>query len=139
MPTTTVDDLILSVLAEQPTTIGIDWMRLGLCRDEDPELFFPVGISGPSLARADEARQVCNGDAAAPRCPVANTCLRWALATGQDSGVWGGFTEQERRAIKSRIPTRVGLDLPTCQGCQAVPSATGRCLCPEDVQTAPLP
>ena len=28
--------------------------------------------------------------------------LKWALESGQDSGVWGGASEDERRAIKRR-------------------------------------
>ena len=35
-------------------------------------------------------------------------CLEWALATGQDAGVWGGTGEDERRALRRirRAPTR---------------------------------
>ncbi|MBD4650932.1 WhiB family transcriptional regulator, partial [Xanthomonas citri pv. citri] len=29
-------------------------------------------------------------------------CLAWALEAGQDHGVWGGMSEDERRAIKRR-------------------------------------
>ena len=29
-------------------------------------------------------------------------CLAWALETGQDAGVWGGLSEDERRALKRR-------------------------------------
>ena len=29
-------------------------------------------------------------------------CLQYALETGQDSGVWGGLSEDERRALKRR-------------------------------------
>jgi WhiB family transcriptional regulator, redox-sensing transcriptional regulator len=29
-------------------------------------------------------------------------CLQWALESGQDSGVWGGLSEDERRALKRR-------------------------------------
>jgi WhiB family redox-sensing transcriptional regulator len=29
-------------------------------------------------------------------------CLRWALESGQDSGVWGGLSERERRRIHRR-------------------------------------
>ena len=67
-----------------------------VCRDEDPELFFPVGNSGPALAQIADAKLVCN------RCPVTTECLSWALNTGQDSGVWGGMSEDERRALKRR-------------------------------------
>jgi hypothetical protein len=33
---------------------------------------------------------------------VMDTCLNWALAH-EDSGVWGGMSEDERRALKRRI------------------------------------
>src|SRR6185503_7778079 len=67
-----------------------------VCRDEDPELFFPVGNSGPALAQIADAKIVCN------RCPVTTDCLTWALDSGQDAGVWGGMSEDERRALKRR-------------------------------------
>src|ERR1700742_3876854 len=74
----------------------MDWRHTAVCRDEDPELFFPVGNSGPALAQIADAKLVCN------RCPVTTECLSWALNTGQDSGVWGGMSEDERRALKRR-------------------------------------
>ncbi|MBZ8176894.1 WhiB family transcriptional regulator [Corynebacterium poyangense] len=74
----------------------MDWRHEAVCRSEDPELFFPVGNSGPALAQIAKAKIVCN------RCPVTSQCLRWALETGQDAGVWGGMSEDERRALKRR-------------------------------------
>src|SRR5271156_6627900 len=74
----------------------MDWRHTAVCRDEDPELFFPVGNSGPALAQIADAKLVCN------RCSVTTECLSWALNTGQDSGVWGGMSEDERRALKRR-------------------------------------
>ena len=73
-----------------------DWRHDAACREEDPELFFPVGNSGPALLRITEAKAVCR------RCPVNAECLNWALASGQDAGVWGGMSEDERRALKRR-------------------------------------
>lgn len=72
----------------------MDWRHRAACKDEDPELFFPVGTSGPALLQIAEAKMVCR------RCPVNVECLRWALASGQDAGVWGGMSEDERRALK---------------------------------------
>jgi WhiB family transcriptional regulator, redox-sensing transcriptional regulator len=74
----------------------MDWRHRAICRDEDPELFFPVGNSGPALLQIAEAKAVCG------RCPVSNDCLNWALETGQDAGVWGGLSEDERRSLKRR-------------------------------------
>ena len=75
---------------------NMDWRHKAVCRDEDPELFFPVGNSGPALAQIADAKLVCN------RCPVTTDCLTWALDSGQDAGVWGGMSEDERRALKRR-------------------------------------
>lgn len=36
------------------------------------------------------------------RCPVSDACSSFALQSGQDAGVWGGLTEEERRIIKRR-------------------------------------
>ena len=33
-------------------------------------------------------------------CPVRATCLDWALASGQEAGIWGGLTEDERRRLR---------------------------------------
>jgi WhiB family redox-sensing transcriptional regulator len=74
----------------------MDWRHHAACRDEDPELFFPIGNTGPALLQIDEAKRVCQ------RCLVMESCLQWALESGQDSGVWGGLSEDERRALKRR-------------------------------------
>lgn len=73
-----------------------DWRHRAACREVDPELFFPVGNTGPALAQIDEATAVCH------RCPVIDQCLQFALESGQDAGVWGGLSEDERRSMKRR-------------------------------------
>lgn len=74
----------------------MDWRHNAACLTEDPELFFPIGNTGPALAQIERAKQVC------ARCEVREQCLTWALEAGQDHGVWGGMSEEERRAIKRR-------------------------------------
>lgn len=75
----------------------MDWRNRAACLEKDPELFFPVGNTGPALLQIEEAKSVCR------RCPVVDTCLQWALESGQDAGVWGGgMSEDERRALKRR-------------------------------------
>lgn len=73
---------------------SMDWRQRAACLDEDPELFFPVGTTGPALEQAERAKQFCQ------RCEVIDDCLEWALATNQDAGVWGGLTEDERRTVR---------------------------------------
>jgi WhiB family redox-sensing transcriptional regulator len=65
------------------------------CTDEDPELFFPVGTSGPAMAQAAAAKAVCF------RCPGERraACLDQALQQRLTDGVWGGLTEQERTGM----------------------------------------
>ncbi|MFF8190687.1 WhiB family transcriptional regulator [Streptomyces bobili] len=77
-----------------------DWRQRAACRHEDPELFFPIGTSGPALLQTEQAKAVCS------RCPVRAQCLEWALETDQSLGVWGGRSETERRALKRHIRAR---------------------------------
>ena len=74
----------------------MDWRHKAACLTEDPELFFPVGNTGPALQQIEDAKKICQ------RCEVREQCLAWALEAGQDHGVWGGMSEDERRAIKRR-------------------------------------
>jgi WhiB family redox-sensing transcriptional regulator len=74
----------------------MNWRLNAACRDEDPELFFPIGTSGPALLQVKEAKAICG------RCPVIDQCLEWALENNQDSGVWGGLDENERRRMRRR-------------------------------------
>jgi WhiB family redox-sensing transcriptional regulator len=74
----------------------MDWRKRAACKDEDPELFFPIGDVGPAVAQIDEAKAICR------RCPVIDECLNWALTMGEDDGVWGGMSEDERRAVRRR-------------------------------------
>lgn len=78
------------------------WQQRGACRSEDPELFFPVGQGPDATAQTRQAKDVCR------RCPVTNACLQWALETRQDSGVWGGTSEQERKGMRIHDGNRNG-------------------------------
>ena len=75
----------------------MDWRHGALCRNEDPELFFPIGSTGGAARQIDRAKAVCR------RCAVTEDCLNWALHNSQDSGVWGGLSEDERRSLKRRL------------------------------------
>jgi WhiB family redox-sensing transcriptional regulator len=80
-----------------PLDEATDWRDRAACLDEDPELFFPVGTSSKKdIERTEEAKRICQ------RCHVSEACLSWSLETGQDHGIWGGLTEDERSALKPR-------------------------------------
>ncbi|MBW3579587.1 MAG: WhiB family transcriptional regulator [Actinobacteria bacterium] len=70
------------------------WRGQASCRSADPELFFPVGSTGPAVSQIEAAKEVCRS------CPVQTPCLEFALVTNQDSGVWGAASEEERRALR---------------------------------------
>ncbi len=78
----------------------MDWRSRSACRDEDPELFFPIGTTGPAVEQTDAAKRVCMG------CEVREECLEFALATNQDAGIWGGLAEDERRTLRRQRQRR---------------------------------
>ncbi len=100
-PTTNLE-INVSILASALALGSADysWRNEAICRDTDPELFFPVGTTGQALLQIDRAKQVCN------ECNVRVSCLEFALETNQDSGIWGGTSEEERRNIRRQIAAR---------------------------------
>ena len=72
------------------------WRDSAACRDADPDLFFPDAGDRSARAKVKTAKLICRS------CPVGVTCLSWALATGQEAGIWGGLTEDERRRLHHR-------------------------------------
>lgn len=70
------------------------WRDRAACLEADPEMFFPEkgGMAG-------EARLLCWGDGPTPACPVRRDCLAHALDHRERFGVWGGYTERERREL----------------------------------------
>lgn len=81
------------------------WVAAGACVGLDPEIFYPA--RGGSTAKP---KSVCRG------CIVRDSCLEYALATGEKFGIWGGRSERERRrlrrarAIAGRSAAAVGSD-----------------------------
>ena len=47
-----------------------------------------------AIKQANEAKSICN------ECVVKVDCLEYAITSNQDSGVWGGTTEEERKSIR---------------------------------------
>ena len=73
---------------------SIEWRRDAACRDIDPNLFFPIGVTGPAVEQIEAAKSICAG------CAVRTECLDFAITTNQEFGVWGGKTEDERRVLR---------------------------------------
>jgi WhiB family redox-sensing transcriptional regulator len=82
---------------------AMDWRHGAACRDIDPEIFFPIGATGPALAQIQAAQAICG------TCNVQKDCLEWALETGQDAGIWGGMTEDDRREMRRGARQRVAV------------------------------
>lgn len=72
------------------------WREDAICREVDTDLFFPVGSSPRSIETAELAKAIC------ATCPVQVQCLKFAVATNQHYGIWGGCDEEERRVIRRR-------------------------------------
>lgn len=74
-----------------PARFAARWRELAACRGTDLDVFFPG--RGES---AGPARQAC------AQCPVRQPCLDYAITNRIVHGIWGGLTERERRAPRSR-------------------------------------
>jgi WhiB family redox-sensing transcriptional regulator len=78
------------------TTVATDWRLHAACRDSEPSLFFPIGTTGPAVEQISAAKMIC------AECSVRDECLQYALESNQESGVWGGYAEDERRRLRKR-------------------------------------
>lgn len=85
------DQLHLSVVTDVSMidVSDLSWKDSGLCAETDPEAFFPD--KGGSTR---EAKRICTG------CDVRSQCLSYALQNDERFGIWGGYSERERRKIK---------------------------------------
>ena len=79
-----------------------EWRDRAACRDTRPELFFPIGTTGVALDQIDAAQRVCE------QCPVTERVPRVRAGTNQESGVWGGLTEEERRRLRKGAEVTAG-------------------------------
>lgn len=70
------------------------WMEHAACVGKPVELFFEYRTDRD----IEQARTVCQS------CPVRRACLNHALANRIEDGMWGGYTEPERRRIRRNRP-----------------------------------
>ena len=89
---------MINLLLQAPDTHQdrTPWRERAACRGAGTDLFFPVGSAGAAADEAGRARQVCGG------CLVRADCLAYAMASGQQHGIWGGHDEQERRQLRQQ-------------------------------------
>jgi WhiB family redox-sensing transcriptional regulator len=78
------------MITKEVTVSGLDWRHHAVCKEVDPELFFPSGHHAVDGPQVQAAKNVCAG------CPVILECRQWAIESGQIFGIWGGQTEDER-------------------------------------------
>jgi hypothetical protein len=57
-------------------------------------------VEATFFAERGQREELATAKAICSSCPVVSQCLAWALETGQDAGVWGGLTADERRALR---------------------------------------
>jgi WhiB family redox-sensing transcriptional regulator len=71
---------------------GEEWREDALCRQVDPELWFPEtgGDCGTT------AKRLCAS------CPVQTECLEYGVTTFQRHGVWGGKSYSQLARIRAK-------------------------------------
>lgn len=82
---------LLQIVMTPADLAGLEWRDKALCAEVDPEAFFPE--KGGSTR---EAKRVCRA------CEVRAECLDYALEHQERFGIWGGFSERERRRLARR-------------------------------------
>jgi WhiB family redox-sensing transcriptional regulator len=71
-----------------------EWRERAACRDVSPDIFFPIGSTGPAVEQIEEAKAICRP------CEARLRCLEFAIVTNQEAGIWGGTSEEERRRLR---------------------------------------
>ncbi|HEX9594806.1 MAG TPA: WhiB family transcriptional regulator [Candidatus Saccharimonadales bacterium] len=70
-----------------------DWRLMAACRDMEVEVFFPK--KGASRQAFEVARTICKN------CVVQVECLDYSIDAKEDGGVWGDYTVEQRKAVRS--------------------------------------
>ncbi len=73
-------------------------LERAVCRNEDPELFFPQG-EDKIYPSTQQTRVIEAAKAVCIACDIRIICLNEALEQGIEFGIWGGMTSAERRQL----------------------------------------
>lgn len=76
--------------AELTAHVVPGWQAMGACRSTGDDTWFPEDTDTTGKTNAVDR---CGF------CPVRRSCLAYALATGEEYGVWGGTTELQRGVL----------------------------------------
>lgn len=79
---------------EISSEVVADWRDHAACSGLPHSVFFPVGDD--MEAAIANAKKIC------AICAVSDDCLEFALETNQRAGVWGGSSEEDRRALRRK-------------------------------------
>lgn len=77
------------------------WKALAACRAQGPNDWYPpisLPVGRPRRRDTDPyetGRAICW-----ERCPVRTDCLAYALAAGEELGMWGGLDPDERAELR---------------------------------------
>lgn len=85
------------------------WRQKAACRD-NPDAQFP----GNSAKQIAYAKAVCDY-----KCQVKDECLAFALSYQEPTGIWGGLTPRERKALtlggpREKRPRKARKNAPKC-------------------------
>lgn len=75
------------------------WDSQAACRGTPTNTFYPTRHSTPDEMR--EAKDIC------VHCPVRWECLAYSLLNWEKIGIWGGFTEIERRELRKMLAAAI--------------------------------
>jgi WhiB family redox-sensing transcriptional regulator len=70
--------------------------RIPACQTTDPEIWFGAADREEAEQRGfyRMAKELC------AKCPVNNLCLEYAMVAGEEYGVWGGLSPDERKRMR---------------------------------------
>ncbi|GLY55345.1 WhiB family transcriptional regulator [Lentzea sp. NBRC 102530] len=72
------------------------WQNDGLCKETDPEAFYPLATGGTN---GREGKRICAA------CPAQLMCLDWGLHH-ERYGIWGGTSVNERIQLRKQLGIR---------------------------------